>query len=187
MNSSAKDGKSALAKMLMKKLGLSKRKAELAVKTVFDAWVNCLAHGETVETPVGWIQVKAVPETRRQQLLKLRNIQTGEKFFRLGRLPKKMIWFIPKKALIQRGPFEPPPPPPLSPALIAKGEELEALIARLGFSRFSKSQLNELSAAADGDLDRLLARLREYAKEERVFDTWLTLCASVRNLYWIRK
>jgi len=50
----------------------------------------------------------------------------------------------------------------------------------------SLNDVKSLLAAADGNLDRLIARLRQLLKEERQFDNSIVLSNSVGQLYWIR-
>ena len=52
-------GKSALAKMLMREHGVSKRQAEKAVNAVFSCMARALQRGEVVELPVGTIEAVA--------------------------------------------------------------------------------------------------------------------------------
>jgi hypothetical protein len=47
--------------------------------------------------------------------------------------------------------------------------------------------LESLLSAADGNLDRLLSRLRTLVREERKFIHFDLLGDKVRQLYWIRK
>jgi hypothetical protein len=97
--------------------------------------------------------------------------------------PTRIIRFWPNKKLIEKRPF---PPPPLSAEKIKKGEELEQLLARLGLSRgISAPGLTSLFAAADDNLDRLLARLQELIREERKFMDFGILEATVRQMWWI--
>ena len=71
--------------------------------------------------------------------------------------------------------------------MIKKGEELEQLLALLGFPDVTGLDLGSLLSAADGDLDRLLSRLRKLVSEERRFIHFGILSDTVRQLYWIRK
>ena len=82
--------------------------------------------------------------------------------------------------------------------MINKGEELEQLLAGLGFPDVTGLNVKSLLVAsvdpnkswADADLpgylDRLLARLRQLVREERQFPDFWTLRATVRQLYGIR-
>jgi len=184
MNWRSTKGKSALIKMLMKEHGFSKRKSEKAVNAVFDCMARALRRGEEVELPIGWIQTARPPAKRKKQKVqKFRNIQTGEISLSLVRFPDKIIRFRANPELIERGPF---PPPPLSPEIINKGDELENLLARLGFPDVSLD-LAPLLGAADGNLDRLLARLRMLVGEERIFSNFSDLRDSVSRMYWVRQ
>jgi nucleoid DNA-binding protein len=184
MNWYSKAGKSGLAKMLMREHHLSKRKAEKAVNAVFACMIGALRRGERVEIPVGWIQMVSPPAMRKKRTVqRFRNIQSGEVFFRIAAYGDRMIRFRPDPKLIERGPW---PPPPLSPELERKGEEFEQLFSNLTGREITPLEFKQLLAAADQNLDRLLARLRELVKEGRTFRNFLILCATVRQLYWIR-
>jgi hypothetical protein len=135
--------------------------------------------------PQFWIQTARPPANRKQhKWQRFRNIQTGEISFRIVRFPDKIIRFRAKPTLIVKGPG---PPPPLSPEIINRGEELEQLLAGLGFPDVSGLDLGSLLYAADGNLDRLLSRLRTLVREERKFIHFDLLGDKVRQLYWIRK
>lgn len=187
MNWRSEHGKSGLIKMLMREHGISKRKAEEAVNAVFDCMILALSHGDFVELPIGVISIASRPPGRKPVVQHFSNIQTGKKFRKLVRPPQRFIRFRPDRKLIQKGPFPLPPPPPPSPASIQKQEELCQLWTRLGFSKeITLPELKSLLAAADENLDRLLARLRELVQRERKFTNYLFLCAAVRQLFWIR-
>jgi nucleoid DNA-binding protein len=124
--------------MLMTEHHFSKRKSEKAVNAVFDCMARALRLGEIVELPIGWIHTARPPAKRKKQKLqKFRNIQinrksqTKEIFSKIVTYPDKIIRFRANPRLIEKGPF--PPPPPLRPEMINKGEELEQLLAGLGF------------------------------------------------------
>ena len=137
MNWRSTAGKSALVKMLMKEHGFSKRKSEKAVNAVFDCMARALRRGEVVELPIGWIQTAPPPANReKRKWQRFRNIQINRKsqtkkiFSKIVTYPDKIIRFRANPRLIVKGPG---PPAPLSPEMINKGEELEQLLARLGF------------------------------------------------------
>ena len=71
--------------------------------------------------------------------------------------------------------------------MIQKGEKLEQLLSRLGFPDVTGLDVGSLFGAAEGNLDWLLSRLRTLAREERKFTNFFILCATVRQLYWIRQ
>jgi nucleoid DNA-binding protein len=182
MNWHSTGGKSALVKMLMKEHGVSKRKAEKAVNAVFDCLAAALRRGDRVELPIGWIQTdRRPPKSKQQKFMKSRDIQTGEISFHVVRYPDKIIRFRAKPELI---PFH---PPPLSPETIQKGDELEQLLGQLGFLDVTGLDVGSLFAAADGNLDWLLSRLRTLVREGRKFTSFISLCGTVGQLYWIRK
>ena len=202
MNWRSTAGKSALIQMLMKEHGFSKRKAEKAVNTVFDCMARALRLGEVVELPIGWIHTARPPAKRKKKKWqRFRNIQinrksqTKEVFSKIVTYPDKIIRFRANPRLIVKGPFPPPPP---SPEVIKKGEELEQLFLRLLGREINEPELRPLLAAsvdpnkswADADLpgylDRLLARLRQLVREEHKFLDFLTLCATIRQMYGIR-
>jgi nucleoid DNA-binding protein len=204
MNWHSTVGKSALIKMLMKEHGFSKRKAEKAVNAVFDCMARGLKGGEIVELPVGTMKAVRTPAKRKKRKTqKFRNIQpnrnTGKKeiFYKFVTYPDRIIRFGPDPKLIVRGPFPPPPP---SPEMIQKFEELEQLVFGLVGREGTVPELRSLLAAcvdpnkscAEADLlpdylDRLLARLRKLVGEGRKFTGFLSLCDTVRQLYWIHK
>jgi nucleoid DNA-binding protein len=158
MNWRSTAGKSALVKMLMQEHGVSKRKSEKAVNAVFDGIARALRRGEPVELPIGWIQTAARPAKRpKRKIQRFSNIQTGKLSFSMVRYPDKIIRFRVNPALIEHGPFPPPPP---RPELLGQGEELEQLLSRLGFPDVTGLNLGPLLGAADENLDWLLARLR---------------------------
>ena len=186
MNWRSTAGKSALAKMLMKEHGFSKRKSERAVNAVFNCMARALRCGDIVELPIGWMHTAVLPAKRaKRKFQRFRDIQTGETSLRLVTYPDKIIRFRANPRLIKKGPFPPPP-------------ELGQLLSRLGFPDVTaqdvKSLLaasvdpNKSCAAADlpGYMDRLLDRLRELVREERQFSNFLVLLATVRQLYEIR-
>jgi nucleoid DNA-binding protein len=184
MNWRSTKGKSGLIKMLIRQHGFSKRRSERAVNAVFDCMARALRRGEEVELPIGWIQTARPPAKRKKQKVqKFRNIQTGEISLSLVRFPDKIIRFRANPELIERGPF---PPPPLRPEIINKGDELEQLLARLGFPDVA-FDLGPLLGAADGNLDWLLSRLRTLVGEERIFRNFSDLGDSVRQMYWVRQ
>ena len=196
MNWRSTAGKSALAKMLMKEHGFSKRKSERAVNAVFNCMARALRCGDIVELPIGWMHTAVLSAKRaKRKFQRFRDIQTGETSLRLVTYPDKIIRLRANHSLIMKAPFPPPPP---SPEMIKKGEEVEQLLSRLGFPDVTaqdvKSLLaasvdpNKSCAAADlpGYMDRLRARLRQLVKEEHKFKNFLTLCATVRQLYEIR-
>jgi len=146
---------------------------------------HALRRGEIVELPIGWMQTARPPAKREKLKFQRfkniqtdRNSQTKEIFSKWVTYPDKIIRFRADPKLIEKGPFPPPPP---SPELRCKGEELERLLARLGFPDVTGLDLKSLLAAsvdhnkfcADADLpgylDRLLARLRELIREGRKF------------------
>ena len=86
--------------------------------------------------------------------------------------------------LIVKGPF---PPPPLTPEMINKGDELEQLLAGLGFPDVARLDVGELLGAAEGNLNWLLSRLRLLVREEQKFTNAFILRDTVRQLYWIRE
>jgi nucleoid DNA-binding protein len=185
MNWRSTRGKSALIKMLMREHRFSKRKSEKAVNAVFDCMARALRRGERVELPVGWMQAVSPPPGQKKRLTqKFRNIQTAKTFFRIVRHPDRIIKFRPNPKLIERGPFA---PPPLTQERIKEGEELEQLLERLGFSKYSGPELTSLFEAADDDLARLLARLRQLLREGWKFTDFAILRDSVRQMHWIRK
>jgi nucleoid DNA-binding protein len=101
MNWHSNAGKSKLIKMLMKEHGFSKRKSEKAVNAVFTCVTGALRRGEEVELPIDWIRTAWPPAKRKKQKLqKFNKIQTGETFYRLARLPDKIIRFRPNPKLI---------------------------------------------------------------------------------------
>jgi nucleoid DNA-binding protein len=172
------------------------RKAEKAVNGVFHCMARALRRGEIVELPIGWIQTARPPAKRKKRKFqKFRNIQTKEISSSLVRYPDKIIRFRANPRLILKGPF---PPPPLSSGMVKKVEELEQLLAGLGFPDVTGLDVKSLLVAsvdpnkswADADLpgylDRLLARLRELVREEHIFPDFWTLCATVRQLHGIR-
>lgn len=191
MNWRSNAGKSALIKMLMKEHGFSKRKSEKAVKAVFDCMARALRRGEEVELPIGWIQTALPPAKRKKRKWqRFRNIQinrksqTKEIFSKIVTYPDKIIRFRVKPELIERGPVPPPPP---GPELVCQGEQLEQLLAQLGFPELAGPNLESLLSAADANLDRLLSRLRILVREERKFTYFEVLVNSVRQMYWVRQ
>ena len=185
MNWHSTAGKSALIKILMKEYGFSKRKAEKAVNAVFYCMARALGRGEIVELPIGWIQTARPPAKReKQKWQRFRNIQTKEISFKIVRYPNKIIRFRANPRLIVKGDG---PPPPLRPEVINKGEELEQLLAGLGFPDVTGLNLGSLLVAAEGNLDWLLSRLRTLVREEREFNNLLILRDTVQQMYWIRK
>ena len=202
MNWHSTAGKSALIKMLMKEHNFSKRKAEKAVNAVFNCMARALRRGDEVELPIGWIQTARPPAKRKKcKWQRFRNIQinrksqTKEIFSKFVTYPDKIIRFRANPRLIVKGPF---PPPPLSSGMANKGEELEQLLAGLGFPDVTGLDVTSLLVAsvdpnkswADADLpgylDRLLARLRQLVREEHKFPDFWTLRATVRQLHEIR-
>ena len=138
--------------------------------------------------PLGWIQAVSPPPGRKSRVWqRFRNIETGKIFFSIARHPDRIIRFRPNPKLIEKGAFPPPPPPPPSPARIEKGEEFDQLLAQLGFPDFTLPDVKSLLAAADADLDRLLARLRLLAREGRKFSNFHILRDTVRQMYWISR
>jgi len=187
MNWRSTAGKSGLVKMLMQERGFSKRKAEKAVKAVFMCMTRALWRGERVELPVGWIWASARPTKRKAEFVQnFRNIADKTLFQRFVKHPKRFLHFRPNPPLIERGPF---PPPPASPESLRKAEEVERqFCALMKLKReMSLGEFQSLLAAADNDLDRLDARLRQLLNEGRSFDNLIALCSTVRQLYWIRK
>ena len=185
MNWKSTVGKSALIKMLIKEHDFSKRKAENAVNAVFYCMARALRRGDEVELPIGWIQTASPPANREKQTRqRFRNIQTKKISFKTVRYPDKIIRFRAKPELIVKGPF---PPPPLTPGMINKGEELEQLLAGLGFPDVARPDLESLLGAAEGNLNWLLSRLRLLVREEQKFTNFLVLRDTVRQLYWIRE
>ena len=185
MNWKSTAGKSALIKMLIKEHGFSKRKAEKAVNAVFYCMARALRRGDEVALPIGWIQTASPPAKREKRTRqRFRNIQTKKISFKTVRYPDKIIRFRAKPELIVKGPF---PPPPLTPGMINKGEELEQLLAGLGFPDVARLDLGELLGAAEGNLNWLLSRLRLLVREERKFTNFIILSNTVRQSYWIRQ
>ena len=185
MNWKSTVGKSALIKMLIKEHGFSKRKAEKAVNAVFYCMARALRRGDQVELPIGWIQTASPPAKREKRTRqRFRNIQTKKISFKTVRYPDKIIRFRAKPELIVKGPF---PPPPLTPGMINKGEELEQLLAGLGFPDVARLDVGELLGAAEGNLNWLLSRLRLLVREEQKFTNFLILRDTVRQLYWVRE
>src|SRR5450432_2781690 len=157
MNWRSTAGKSALIKMLMKKHGFSKRKSEKAVNAVFYCMAHALRRDEIVELPIGWMQTARQPaKSEKLKFQRFKNIQTDrnsqtkEIFSKWVTYPDKIIRFRADPKLIEKGPFPPPPP---SPELRCKGEELERLLARLGFPDVTGLDLESLLGAAEGNLD----------------------------------
>jgi nucleoid DNA-binding protein len=184
MNWRSQAGKSSLIKMLMQKHGFSKRKAERGVNGVFACMARALARGEKVELPVGWMQAVSPPPGHKSRVRqRFRNIRTGKIFYRIARHPNRIIRFRPNPKLIEKGAFPPPP----SSKRLEKGEELDQLLAQLGFPDFTLPDVKSLLAAADADLDRLLARLRLLAREGRKFSNFHILRDTVRQMYWISR
>jgi len=178
-------GKSALAKMLMQEHGVSKRQAEKAVNAVFSCMARALQRGEVVELPVGTIEAVALPAGRKTQTVqKFENIQNGKTFSRLVRARRRIIRFKPNPRLIEKAPFPPPPP---GPEELRKAEECEQLISALGFPNIGLPDWRALLAAAGGNLDWLLARLRQLRRDGHKFKNLDELAATVKDLYWIRK
>jgi nucleoid DNA-binding protein len=185
MNWSSTRGKSALVKMLIKEHGFSKRKSEKAVNAVFDIMARGLRRGEIVELPIGSIQTARPPVKReKRKFQKFKNIRTREIFQKWVTYPDKIIRFKVNPRLIIKGPFAPPPP---SPEMIKKDQELEQLLSQLGLPDVNDLNVKPLLGAAEGNLDWMLSRLRNLVQEERQFSNFSVLCASVRQLYWIRK
>jgi nucleoid DNA-binding protein len=152
--------------MLQTKHGFSKRKAQKGVQAVFERMTRALGRGEEVELPIGQLTVDSQPKGRKKHVLqKFRDIQTGEPFLRAVSPPEKIIRFRPNPDLIERGPFPESPQPdpaPLSSETIQKGEELQELLEKLGIRNSSLAHVRFLVEAAEGNLDRLLARLRNW-------------------------
>ena len=71
--------------------------------------------------------------------------------------------------------------------MIQKSEELEQLLASLGFPDVNGVDLDALFGAAEGNLDWLLSRLRALVWDERKFTNFFRLCDAVCQKYWIRK
>ena len=61
------------------------------------------------------------------------------------------------------------------------------MLARLGFPDVTRLDLRLLLGVADGNLDRLLARLRMLVREERIFSDFSVLRDSVRQMYYVRE
>src|ERR1035438_4411779 len=142
MNWKSTVGKSALIKMLMKEHGFSKRKAENAVNAVFYCMARALRRGDEVELPIGWIQTASPPpNTEKRTWQRLKNHQRKDVSFKIARYPDKISRCRAKPELIVKGPF---PPPPLPPGMINKGEELEQLLAGLGFPDVARLGLEAL-------------------------------------------
>ena len=111
MNWHATGGKSGLMRMLMKKHGFSKRKAEKAVNMIFDGMTRALCRGEVVEIPGGRIVLRTRKGTRRIRIQNFSNIQTGER-------GGKTVWYKGKRKVVKFIPDEtldltPPPPRPI--------------------------------------------------------------------------
>jgi nucleoid DNA-binding protein len=187
MNWHSKAGKSGLIKMLLKDHGVSKLKAEKAVNAVFDLMAQALRRGERVELPIGWMQTAAAPAKNKRRFQKFKNIQTGKLALKLVTYPDTIILLSVNPAMMVWDPEPaPPPPPPLSPTVLQKGEALEQLLVTLGFPDATEMDLRDLMAAADGNLDWLLSRLRLLIQEERQFTSFWLLCATVHDVHWIR-
>ena len=90
--------------------------------------------------------------------------------------------------MIQKGPFPSQEDLAKAEENLRKCEEVEQLFrALMQVSReMTVNEAKSLRTAADEDLDRLLARLRQLLKEGHKFDNSIVLSNSVGQLYWIR-
>jgi len=193
MNWDSRKGKSGLIHMLMKKHGVSKRKAEKAVKTVFDSMKRALWRGECVEIPGGKIWVALRPPGRsKKRFRKFRNIQGGEVFRKLVTFPKKEIHFRPDPRLIDPPPktrrkprqakvkapaSQPQPLPPPTPA-----EEFVSLYRQLAGVDPEIPDIDSMFAHSNQDLQCLLARLRLLAEQGRRYRGPSQLIAAVARI-----
>jgi nucleoid DNA-binding protein len=185
--------------MLMEKHGISKRKAEKAVKAVFSLWRRALWRGESVEIPGGEIWVEFRPEGRRKpRFRKFRNIKTGKLFYTIVKYPRKDIRFRPDPALI-----EPPPKPKRRPkfrrkrgpaklkiditALLPKprpgsAEELRQLYRQMVGGELDLEIVETLVGVSNGSSEVMFARLRLLAERGRKYATAKHLIAAVARL-----
>jgi nucleoid DNA-binding protein len=100
MNSKAADagrGKSGLIKAVMTAMAknntpISRRKAEKAVKAVFERMTRALWRGECVELPVGSIYVDSMPAKGTRRVQKSQNIATGAFQFKLAKVPERDLF-----------------------------------------------------------------------------------------------
>ena len=177
MHWNSNGGKSGLIKMLMKEHGVSKRKAEKAVNAVFDCMARALKRGECVDLPIGKIVVGgATPKQRRRKIQPFRNIQSGEKFYKVTGYPKRVIRFLPAR---------------LTPA--QKRELIRELCGLLlGDNReLTLAEWRALRRAANNKgLDRLLAYLFQLYEQKSRFANFDALRNEVHQLYlldWLRQ
>lgn len=192
MNWHATGGKSGLMRMLMKKHGFSKRKAEKAVNMIFDGMTRALWRGEVVEIPGGEIVLREREGKRRIKYQEFSNIQTRKR-------EHKVIWYKGKRKVVKFIPDETldltPPPRPPDPQLVSKAMELEQLLLQLIHGKISSADRDWLldvvaRSCSPGTpppelLTHLLARLRELVKRGRQFTDSLELSGGVRMLHWL--
>jgi hypothetical protein len=129
-----------------------------------------------------------VPRGRKKCVIqKSRNIHTGEIQYKIAKQPKRLIRFKQDPKLIVKGPGSVPPTPP-NPELVRKKEELEQLFFRLRGREIIDPDARQLLEAADGNLDRLLARLRELLRDGSYcyIKDFQSLVGTVWQLHWIR-
>ena len=182
MNWKSKKGKSAMVQMLMKDHGISKREAEKAVNAMFYCMTRALLRGDVVELPIGKIAVGRPPaKKKKRQIKKFCNIQTRKTFHTLVRYPDWTIRFFPNKDLI----LEEPAPQP-SPRTTGKAEEIDQLLTSFGITNITPPEWNRLFAAADRNVDWLLARLQSVARDYPDLRDFGLICDLIQRRYWIR-
>jgi nucleoid DNA-binding protein len=188
MNWRSRKGKSGFIHMLMEEHGLSKRKAEKAVNSIFDAMKRALARGEPVELPIGMAWVESAPPRRQKRKFQtFRNIQDGKKSYQLFGYPKREIRFRPDPQLIEpppkpkrvpkpgRKPRKPrPPKPPPTPF-----DRICTLHRQLVGGYPDDKDVELMLALSGNSKERLLQRLRSYAAQGRRFPSTRHLTAAL--------
>ncbi|MEO8372991.1 MAG: HU family DNA-binding protein [Candidatus Solibacter sp.] len=176
-----KGGKSVIVKDVMAK-GVTARKAEAAVKAVFDRMTLALCSGEKVEIPGGSIQAKLRKGKRCLKWQKFRNVHTDKTESKWTWYPGHhlVVKFTPDLEL-DVSPFPAPEAPELMEARQLATYLLKGKPAREEIMR-TLQQAVEKRPHKPG---ALLRRLRELKSNGYLFDNDGTLASSLYNLYWI--
>jgi nucleoid DNA-binding protein len=183
MDNHSTKGKSGLIRELIAK-GLSVRRAEEAVNTVFDCMAGAAGRGEAVEIPGGTIQAKIMNGKPRRARPRFRDVHTGKISFKVVNYPgrRRVVKFRPDVSL-DLTPLPVPPPPPTPEEIRCRQLAMELLAQAVDDQIMAKLQQGaHFPTPKPG---ALLRRLKEVQNRGWRISSTEDLTTAIAKLYWM--
>jgi nucleoid DNA-binding protein len=185
MDNHSTKGKSGLIRELIAK-GLSVRKAEQAVNSVFDCMTHAAWRGESVEIPGGTIQAKIMNGEPRRLSQRFQDVRTRKIAVKVVTYPgrRRVVKFRPDESL-DLTPL-PLPVPPATPT--PEQIECRRLATELLAKAVDDQVMTQLQEGADHPSPKpgaLLRRLREVQNRGWRIRSTEELTKNLAKLYWM--